>query len=155
MFPLSDKISASAFFDERTKAFTVSDARIVCVPGLTKLDAVEIDGVPMPFTDLRNFAKLDPGKEPEVVQQEMPIVELRYADEVGPFLARSVFSNDGVWQIGSSVVVRGDWDEDPETFTSSIDLASKDAEIEKLKAELADAKKEAKAKVSEDKKGAK
>lgn len=124
-----------------TRIFVVEDPYIVKVPGLATLTGVMIDGIRLPLTEDRPFQKVPKDKEPETVYVSMTMVELRYSDENGAHLIRSEFSNDGKWQVGSTLVVGGEWDDDPESFVSSIDVAEKDAEIAKLKSENAALKK--------------
>jgi hypothetical protein len=54
----------------------------------------------------------------------VPMVELGDMPGVGPVLRRAIWSNNGVWQPGSTVTVRGEWDDDHpgETFVSSKDV---------------------------------
>jgi hypothetical protein len=71
---------------------------------------------------------------------EVPIFELSFKEDGTPILIRSVYSNDGKFAVGSEVGLIGTWDDKIEKFVSSKDLDEKDAEIAKLKAELAKAK---------------
>ncbi len=131
--PALTKIQTSEELGGETRIFVVEDPFIVKVPGLTTLTGVMIDGIRLPLVEDRPFQQVKPDKEPETVYEPMTMVELRYSDEDGPHLIRSEFSNDGRWQVGSTLVVGGEWDDNPETFASSIDLEEKDAEIAKLK----------------------
>lgn len=142
MFPHMDDVRTA--LDPRAREIIVDDVRRVAVNGLLEVDQILIDGIDLPMTDLRPVVKQDPGKEPETVMIEMPIVTVSDLPGFGRCLIRSVLSNDGNWQLGSKVVVIGEWAEGPqERFVSSLDVdgvvAKKDQEIKKLSGQLADA----------------
>lgn len=137
-------------FNGEIREFQVTDPKKLKVPGLVELEGVIIDGVNLPIMEDRPFQQaVEPGAEPTVTYEPVYMVMHCYSEEDGPFLERQVFSNNGEWQVGSKVKVAGTWDEAPESFVSSLDVAelesSKDAEIAKLKekAEAAQAKKDA------------
>lgn len=142
MFPHMDDVRTA--MDPRAREIVIDDVRRVPVNGLLEVDKILIDGVELPLTDLRPVIKQDAGKEPETVMIEMPIVTVSDLPGFGRCLIRSVLSNDGNWQLGSKVVVIGEWEEGPqESFVSSLDvnqdLAKKDREIKKLSQQVADA----------------
>jgi hypothetical protein len=139
--PALQKTQLSQDLGGEPRVIKIEDPFIVKVPGLQTLTGVSIDGVRLPLVEDRPFQQCRPDKEPETTYEKMVMVELRYSEEEGAHLIRSEFSNDGRWQVGSTLVVAGEWDDNPESFASSIDLEEKDAEIAKLKKENAALKK--------------
>lgn len=115
----------------------VANPMRVEVPGCIELLRVFVDGVELPLEEDRNFSRQDLGKEPSMVAMPVPLVSLEHVDPYGTCLVRSLYSNDGLWQVGSTVVVVGEWDEGAEeTFVSSSVVAEKEARIATLEAAL-------------------
>lgn len=140
-FPGLTNIDSELALNERARTFTVDNERFIAVPGLSNIEACFIDGVEIPLTQERPFWEEKPGKEAEPVMHEVPMLQLSDVPDVGTVLVRAVWSNNGIWQIGSKVVIVGDWTELPdEQFVSSVkvdtEMAKKDAEIAALKAQL-------------------
>lgn len=127
---------------EGARPFTVTSPTRIEVPGCTFVHRVFVDGAEMPVEEDRMFAVEKKGKEPEMVPHTVPLCSLEHVEGHGTCLVRSLYSNDGLWQVGSTVVVVGEWDSDAEeTFVSSRlveqDLAARDARIAELEAQIA------------------
>lgn len=121
MFPTAPDIEQ--VMDETARAFVVGDDGLLVVPGLVQVAGVTIDGVDLPLEEERFFAEQPLGKEVTTVCRSVPMIELGDLPGVGPVLRRAIWSNNGVWQPGSQVVVRGTWDDEPvEEFVSSKDV---------------------------------
>lgn len=112
-FPHLAEIAADDMFnDGRTRAFTAKGAKVLPVPGLTKLEAVHVGTMPLPLIAKRTFQVAEKGKSPVGKESDVQMVMLRDIPPYGPCLLRAIYSNDGVWQDGVTVYVTGDWDGD-------------------------------------------
>jgi hypothetical protein len=140
MFPAEAQTNSNFRSNENCRFFKVENEFYIECPGLLSLENVVIGGYQAELTDIRNFAEQPLGSEVRMTPVEVPIFELSFKEDGTPILIRSVYSNDGKFAVGSEVGLIGTWDDKIEKFVSSKDLDEKDAEIAKLKAELAKAK---------------
>lgn len=137
MFPKA--LDPATELNPRSRKITVTHQDYVLIDGCLELEHVLIDGIEIPMTDMRAFSKQDPGKEPEMVLAPVPLLSVQDVPGVGRCLLRSIFSNHGQWQIGSTLIVTGEWAEGPEEhFVSNLAmmpvLAEKDKQIAEAQA---------------------
>lgn len=132
MFPRA--LDPRIILDPRTREIQITNNQYVLVDGLNAIERILIDGIEMPMESMRPFWKQDPGKEEEVVMSPVPILTVQDVPGVGKCLLRSIFSNHGEWQVGSRLMITGDWNEGPEEqFMSNLTvipmLEAKDKQI--------------------------
>lgn len=138
-FPTLSEQSPSLELNENARKFKVTNESYLEVPGLLEVETVFLGHVELPLTSTRPFARQEPGKEVDMVETEVPMLQLSDMPDVGTVLLRSIWSNDGKWQLGTEVVVVGKWDEsaDPKDFVPQTELDKAKAALEAANAELA------------------
>ena len=99
-------VQPSQMHDAGFRLFKVEDAQGVQVPGCLSISEVRLDGVVIPTSVQENWLKDTTFKNFERV--EIPLYQLVQGPE-GPMIIRSLKSNDGLWQVGSVLAVRGEW----------------------------------------------
>ena len=110
--------------DGRTRAFAASGGPLLPVPGLVKLESVRIGDVEIPLTDKRTMWRQKRGKKAEPIEVDVPMVKAVVLDGQAA-LARSVYSNHGVWQDGETVYVTGQWTGDESAKGGALDPGGK------------------------------
>lgn len=152
-FPTLSEQKPDLHLNENARTIRVTNENYLAAPGLRKVETVFLGHVELPPVSTRPFSKQELGKEEEMVDTEVPMLQLGDMPDIGTVLLRSIWSNDGKWQVGTDVTVIGEWDEsdDPKDFVPQTELDSTkkaldaaNAEIAKLKAD-ADAKAKAEA----------
>ena len=89
------------------RLFRVEDPQGVQVPGCKSISELRLDGVVIPPSVQEEWLKDLTMKNFERV--EVPLYQLVEGTE-GPMIIRSLKSNDGNWQVGSVLAVKGEWD---------------------------------------------
>ena len=92
----------------KIKNFTGDGSHTLQVPGCTYVDAIQVDGIEVP--PYRDDTVLKNEQEKEVIR--IPNWDCIVIGGV-PTIIRSMISNFGKWQKGSTVTVIGDWEDQP------------------------------------------
>lgn len=106
-FAPESPMSRAAKGDFRT--FTVTRPDGVDLPGCLTIDEVLLDGHPIPAFITEKVMVDATRKNHEHI--DVPLYMVVDGPE-GPILQRSLKSNDGRWQVGSQVSIKGTWDDD-------------------------------------------
>lgn len=142
MFVTPEEIMNQSALDDRSRLIIVSNSKYIETPGLLWVDAVSIDGVNIPLEDERPMYEMAPAAGDalgpvSVKSVPVPMVQVMDVPTLGTVLARSQYSNFGEWQIGSRVIVTGEWAERPvDTFVPASDIDAVQAEKQDLEKEM-------------------
>jgi len=91
------------------KRFEITDTQFILVPGCISIESVLLNTKPLPpYED--HVVPIDT-TERHYDTLRVPNYQL-FEGPNGMELHRGLNSNDGRWQIGSVVMIRGEWDED-------------------------------------------
>lgn len=115
------------------KSFVVTDADAVEIPGIVSIEELRLNGHTIPQYVDHKVPK------DSTLQTFDTLRMANYRLEVGPrgvpVLERSQGSNDGKWQLGSVVMVKGEWEDDaPAANADGLDALTK----EELRAKATD-----------------
>lgn len=92
-----------------TKEFTGNGAGSLRVPGCLSIHTLWIDGAQVAPTETRIVREKKTGSVSVGREHEVEMYRLETGDDGVPILYRSKFSNDGIFQLGSRIVIAGEF----------------------------------------------
>jgi len=95
------------------RAFKITDPEAIELPGCKAIHEVRMGNMVLPSTVSHSVPTDATHKNFET--HEIPLYALVEGHDGTPLLLRSHMSNDGKWQTGHTVHVKGEWDDQPAT----------------------------------------
>lgn len=110
---LPSEVAEAQRLEGDARVFTGDGTAYLRVPGLKNLNSVQMGVMVMPLVfemELPEYGRTD-----RYITTEVPTVQVAQDSDETPVLMRSVYSNDGIWQKGAEIIVRGEWEDTDDT----------------------------------------